>query len=109
MTSMCCFVFRILGFRFDDSPAQVNVNEVQVSLRHPVAQFGKDHLDQMIALRVRVAEGAADKDADGFPGLWRQYRSISSGAVFKGRRYSQSSCLARRGVASAIPDSQRNH
>jgi hypothetical protein len=59
----------LLGLLFCDPPAQVDVDEVEVPIRHSLAELGKDHLDQVIPLCVHVAEGAADEDADGLPAL----------------------------------------
>ena len=68
------FVVGVLGRH---APAQVHVEEFQPQLLDPLAQFREDDGDQMIPLRVHVAEGAADEDADGLQGRWA-YALLSS-------------------------------
>ena len=49
-------------------PAQVHVEELQTQLLHPLAQVREDDGDQMVPLRVHIAEGTAYKYSNRFPG-----------------------------------------
>jgi len=57
----------VLGLVFGDTPAQVHVEKLQPQLFDAFAQFREDDGDQVVPLRMHVAEGGGDEDADGFP------------------------------------------
>ena len=62
----------MFSFLFSDTPAQVNVNQIQSQLCHPLPQFGEDHPDQVVPLGMHITEGAADKYSNGSPGLCQE-------------------------------------
>ncbi len=57
-----------LGVFFRHAPAEVHIDQVKMPLGAPLAQLRKYDADQMVALRVHVAEGTTDEHADSFPG-----------------------------------------
>src|SRR5262249_20726380 len=62
----------VLGLLAGDAPAQVDVDEVDAVGFQPLAQRRKHHLDEVVALRLRVAERGRDEDADGLAGSWHE-------------------------------------
>ena len=91
----------VFGLLAGDAPTQVDVDQVDTMLLQPLAQGGEDHLDEMIALRVHVAKGARDEDADGFPCGDHVWPPSVLG------RIPQTYSLLASGDSSEIPDSGR--
>jgi hypothetical protein len=59
------FVLRLV---FGDTPAQVDIVQLDAVRQQLLAQRRERHLDQVIAFRVHVSERRGDEDTDGFPG-----------------------------------------
>jgi len=60
----------VLGFFLSHTSSKINVNQIQVPLGHALPQFGEDHLDQPVPLRMHITKGAADEDSNSPPTLY---------------------------------------
>jgi hypothetical protein len=49
------------------TPAEINGNQVEMTIAHPLPQFRESNASQMVSLCMHVYEGRADKKADGLP------------------------------------------
>ena len=65
--------FFVFGFVLGDAPAEVDVVELNAMGQKLFAEFGEGEFNQMIALRVHVAEGGGEEDADVLPTGHREY------------------------------------
>lgn len=52
---------------FGNTPAQVTLNEVQLTLFTPLTQHRNDDPDEVLTLAVHVSEGAADEQPHSTP------------------------------------------
>src|SRR5208337_46492 len=57
----------LLRLLLGNSPPQVDVDQLDAARQQPLAQLGEDDLDEVIALRVHVAERRGDEDTGGLP------------------------------------------
>ena len=57
-----------LGLLLGDPPAEVDVDQVDAVLLEPLPKGREDPFDQLVPLRVHVAERGGDEHADGLPG-----------------------------------------
>ena len=72
----------VVGLLLGHTPTQIDIDQVDAVLLQPGPQFREDHFDQVVPLRVHVAEGGGDEDADGFP--FQCHRpSLLSNATFR--------------------------
>jgi tetratricopeptide (TPR) repeat protein len=58
----------VFGLVLRDAPAQIDVVQLDAVGQQLLAQRRERHLDEVIALRVHVAEGRGEEHANGFPG-----------------------------------------
>ncbi len=57
--------FALLRLLLGDAPAQVDIDELDLTLAAAAAELGEDCFHQQIALPREVAEGRGKEDADG--------------------------------------------
>ena len=66
INDLAAHLHRILIARH--TPPQIHVHQMDAIFHQFLAQLGEHESHQMIPFRLHVAEGAANKDANGFPG-----------------------------------------
>ena len=57
----------VLGLLLGDPPAEIDVDQLDAVGGQPISEFREDHLDEMVALGVHVAERRRDEHANGLP------------------------------------------
>ena len=105
----------VRGIRLAHAPAQVDVDQTELSLLAPVAQLGEHLLDQVVPLPVHVVERAGDKDVNRLPAhspaLWLAWRLFASGAHDIAFRFPQadSPTVLIASTCASIPSRHRTN